>query len=70
MLDLGVMEQFHSPIVLVKKPDGSWLFCNDFRKLNEVTPYDANPMPRIDEPMEQLGPARFISIWGRPGRQI
>ena len=49
MLGLGVIEESHctwsSPIVLVKKPDGSWRFCNDFRKLNEISLCDAYPMP-------------------------
>ena len=36
-------------------------FCNDFRKLNEISKYDAYPMPRIDELIERLGPARYIS---------
>lgn len=65
MLELGVIEEsqsaWSSPIVLVGKPDGSWRFCNDFRKLNEVSLCDAYPMPRIDEMIERLGPARFIS---------
>lgn len=34
-----------SPIVLVPKPDGRELFCNDFRKLNEISPFNAFPMP-------------------------
>ena len=65
MLELGVIEPsnsaWSSPIVLVPKPDGTWRFCNDFRKLNEISKYDAYPMPRIDELIERLGPARFIS---------
>ena len=65
MLGLGIIEESHStwasPIVLVKKPDGSWRFCNDFRKLNEISLCDAYPMPRVDELIERLGPARFIS---------
>ncbi|XP_072768318.1 uncharacterized protein [Nerophis lumbriciformis] len=65
MLELGVIEESHSPwsspIVIVPKPDGSLRFCNDFRKLNEISLYDAYPMPRVDELIERLGPARFIS---------
>ena len=65
MLDLGVIEPsnsaWSSPIVLVPKPDGTWRFCNDFRKLNEISKYDAYPMPRIDELIERLGPARYIT---------
>ena len=65
MLQLGVIEESHSPwsspIVIVPKPDGTLRFCNDFRKLNEVSLFDAYPMPRVDELIERLGPARFIS---------
>ena len=34
-----------SPIVLVRKKDGDWRFCIDFRKLNEVTVKDAFSLP-------------------------
>ena len=65
MLQMGVIEESHSawssPVVLVPKPDGTYRFCNDFRKLNEASAFDAYPMPRVDELIEQLGPARFIS---------
>ena len=62
---MGVNEEslssWSSPIVLVPKPDGSLRFCNDFRKLNEISHFDAYPMPRVDELIERVGPARFIS---------
>ena len=49
MLDLGVIEPsispYSSPIVLVPKKDGSVRFCIDFRKLNKVMEFDAEPMP-------------------------
>ncbi|CAM5090270.1 unnamed protein product [Eretmochelys imbricata] len=62
MLELGVIEESHSqwssPIVLVPKLDGSLRFCNDFRKLNKVSQFDAYPIPCIDELVDQLGKAR------------
>ena len=69
MLELGVIEESHSPwsspIVIVPKPDGTLRFCNDFRKLNEVSLFDAYPMLRVDELIERLGPACFISTCDR-----
>ncbi|XP_073727643.1 uncharacterized protein [Misgurnus anguillicaudatus] len=65
MLRLGVIEEsqsaWSSPIVMVPKPDGTIRFCNDFRKLNEISKFDAYPMPHIDELIDRLGKARFIS---------
>ena len=40
-----------SPIVLVKKKDGTDRFCVDFRKLNAVTIKDNYPLPRIEDTM-------------------
>uniref|UniRef100_A0A8C2IIM4 ribonuclease H n=1 Tax=Cyprinus carpio TaxID=7962 RepID=A0A8C2IIM4_CYPCA len=65
MLRLGVIEPsrspWSSPIVMVPKPDGTLRFCNDFRRLNEVSEFDGYPMPRVDELLDRLGRARFIS---------
>ncbi len=65
MLKLGVIEPsrspWSSPIVLVPKPDGTLRFCNDYRRLNEVSQFDGYPMPRVDELLDRLGRARYIS---------
>ena len=50
-----------SPVVLVKKPDLSYRLCIDFRRVNAVSILDAYPLPRIDEILEMLGRARYIS---------
>ncbi len=36
-------------------------FCVDYRKVNQVAKFDAYPMPRIEEVLEQVGPATCIS---------
>ncbi|KAL0149631.1 hypothetical protein M9458_055158 [Cirrhinus mrigala] len=65
MLKLGVIEPsrspWSSPIVMVPKPDGTLHFCNDFRRLNEVSEFDGYPMPRVDELLDRLGRARYIT---------
>ena len=50
-----------APIVMVKKKDGSWRLCVDYRKLNQVTKKDAHPLPRIDDTLDQLSGAHWFS---------
>ncbi|CAF4426998.1 unnamed protein product, partial [Rotaria magnacalcarata] len=46
-----------SPVVLQKKKDGTWRFCIDYRRLNEITEKDNYPLPRIQEIFDTLGGA-------------
>lgn len=52
---------FASPIVLVKKKDGSLRLCVDYRLLNSKTRKDAFPLPRIEESLDALSGARWFS---------
>ncbi|XP_071708692.1 uncharacterized protein [Rutidosis leptorrhynchoides] len=40
--------------VLVKKPDGSWRMCIDYKDLNKACPKDNYPLPEIDLKVESL----------------
>lgn len=50
-----------SPCLLVGKPDGSVRFCTDFRKVNAVTKPDCFPLPRVDDCVDQVGSARYVT---------
>ena len=50
-----------SPVVMVKKKDGSLRFCVNFRQLNAATVKDAHPLPRIDNLLDTLHGVRWFS---------
>ena len=65
MLESGVIRKSNSPwaapVVMVDKPDGSKRMCVDFRELNKITLKDAYPAPHIEESIDPLSKATFIS---------
>ena len=67
MLDHGIIEPASSPwasnIVLVRKKDGTYRCCIDYRQLNSVTRRDAYPLPRIDSCLDTMVGAHWFSTF-------
>ena len=70
--DLGFIRPSTSPwgapVLFVKKKDGTFWMCIDYRELNKVTIKNKYPLPRIDELFDQLqGATTFSKIDLRSG---
>lgn len=65
MLQLGIIERstsaYYSPIVVVKKKDGTMRLCVDFQQLNKVIMLDCEPIPRTDMMFSKLTRCTFFS---------
>lgn len=46
---------------MVPKADGTYRFCTDYRKLNSVTVPDSYPLPHLDDLIDGIGSAKFIT---------
>lgn len=65
MLEHGIAQHdnspWSSPCILVPKVDGFLRFVSDFRKLNSVTISDSYPLPRVDDCVDRVGAAKYVS---------
>uniref|UniRef100_A0A8R7UQC7 Reverse transcriptase domain-containing protein n=1 Tax=Triticum urartu TaxID=4572 RepID=A0A8R7UQC7_TRIUA len=65
MLKQGVIQlsssSYASPVILVKKKDGTWRFCVDYRHLNAITVKRKYPMLVVEELLDELSGAQWFT---------
>ena len=50
-----------SPVVIVRKTNGSWRMCVDYRRFNSVTKFDSFPLNRLDEALDAFSGSTVFS---------
>ncbi len=53
--------EWSSPVVPVKKKDGSIRLCIDYRELHAITPLRRRWLPSLQEILSQVGPSKIVS---------
>ena len=48
-------------VVFARKADGSWRFCQDYRGLNAITQRSVEPLPHVDQLVDETRGARFFT---------
>jgi hypothetical protein len=65
LLDLGLIRPsvspWGAPVISIRKKDGSWRLCIDYRQLNKATIKNQYPLPRIDDLFDQMKGATVFS---------
>jgi len=65
MLNTGVIQPsnspWSSPVCMVRKKDGSFRFCIDYRRMNAVTVKDAFPVPDVKDALDSLRGAKYFA---------
>lgn len=57
----GSHSEWSSPCLLVPKPNSTYRFCTDYRKVNAVTKTDSYPIPRMEDCIDKVGSAKYVS---------
>ena len=65
MIEMDIIQpstsDYCSPVVIIRKPNCSLRVCIDFRKLNQNTTFDAEPMPTISDDLHKFKDAKYFT---------
>ena len=65
MLDQDIIEpsdsEWSSPCLMVPKPGNKFRVCADLRQVNQLVKGDSFPLPRMDDCIDSIGHAKFIT---------
>ena len=65
MEKMGVIREskspYSSPVVIVRKKDGTNRVCVDFRKLDRITEFDPTPMPTAEDIFQKMSKAKYLT---------